>query len=121
MASDYISRQDAADLLTMALDDDWEVEYAKDRLNEIPTADVVEWVPTESRPTQPTDYIKRGHALNAVCHDEDNCDCPDFGCDLYRRVKRIKAADVIPVEWILKQDGGAELVKRWNEYKEETK
>lgn len=37
----------------------------------------------------------------------------------YQVVEKLPPADVIPVEWILKQNGGDELVKRWNEYKEE--
>lgn len=40
---DLISRQAAIDILTMALDDDWETDYATDRMNEIPSAvDAVE-------------------------------------------------------------------------------
>lgn len=39
----------------------------------------------------------------------------------YQRIEELPSADVIPIEWILKQDGGDELVKRWNEYKEECK
>lgn len=38
--TDYISREAAIELLTMALDDEWEPEYATDRMNEIPAADV---------------------------------------------------------------------------------
>lgn len=38
--TDYISREAASDLLAMALMDDWEPEYAQDRLSEIPAADV---------------------------------------------------------------------------------
>lgn len=37
---DYIEREAACELLAMALDDDWEPEYAADRLNEVPAADV---------------------------------------------------------------------------------
>lgn len=37
---EYISREAASDLLAMALIDDWEPEYARDRLSEIPAADV---------------------------------------------------------------------------------
>ena len=43
--SDYISREAAVELLKMALDDDWEPEYAVDRLSDIP-ADDVRPVPT---------------------------------------------------------------------------
>lgn len=38
--TDYISREAASDLLAMAFMDDWEPEYAQDRLSEIPAADV---------------------------------------------------------------------------------
>lgn len=41
MADKYIRLQDAQDILEMAIDDDWETDYAADRLSEIPTADVV--------------------------------------------------------------------------------
>ena len=44
MATDHISREAASDLLAMALIDEWEPEYAQDRLSEIPAADVVEVV-----------------------------------------------------------------------------
>ena len=37
---DYIEREAACELLAMALDDDWEPEYAANRMNEIPAADV---------------------------------------------------------------------------------
>lgn len=43
-----------------------------------------------------TEYIKRQAALNIVCHDDCE-DCPDGGCDMYRRLKRLPAADVRPV------------------------
>lgn len=43
-----------------------------------------------------TDYIKRQAALNIVCPD-DCPDCPDGGCDLYRRMKKVPAADVVEV------------------------
>lgn len=39
----------------------------------------------------------------------------------YQAIEKLPPADVIPVEWILKQDGGEELIRRWNEYKEECK
>ena len=38
--SDYISREAAKELLETALDDDWEIPYAVDRLNDVPAADV---------------------------------------------------------------------------------
>ena len=43
-----------------------------------------------------SDYIRRQAAINIVC--DDACDdCPDGGCDMYRRLKRLPAADVRPV------------------------
>ena len=36
--SDPIERQDAIDLMQMALEDDWEPDYATDRINELPSA-----------------------------------------------------------------------------------
>ena len=39
-SGDCISREAAIELLKMALDDDWEPEYAADRLSDIPAADV---------------------------------------------------------------------------------
>lgn len=41
---DLIRRSDAIALCKMALDDDWEPEYAEDRLNELPAVDAVEVV-----------------------------------------------------------------------------
>ena len=40
----YIEREAARDLMEQALVDDWEIQYADDRLDEIPAADVVEVV-----------------------------------------------------------------------------
>lgn len=51
------------------------------------------------------DYISRQAALNIVCYD-DCIDCPYGGCDKYRWIKRLPAADVRPVvrgKW--KHDG----------------
>lgn len=42
-----------------------------------------------------TDYISRQAAINIVCHDDCE-DCPDGGCDMYRRMNRLPAADVRP-------------------------
>ena len=44
MADDYIKRKDAVDIMLSALSDDWEEDYAYDRLDEIHAADVVEIV-----------------------------------------------------------------------------
>ena len=41
-------------------------------------------------------YISRQAAINIVCHDECD-DCPDGGCDMYRRLKHLPAADVVEV------------------------
>ncbi len=40
MTDECIKREDARDLLEIALDDDWEIDYANDRFDEIPAADV---------------------------------------------------------------------------------
>lgn len=42
------------------------------------------------------DFISRQAAINIVCHDDCE-DCPDGGCDMYRRMKRLPAADVVEV------------------------
>ena len=59
--SDYIKRSEAAWLLSEAIDDSWETDYAIDRLNEIPAADVVErprWIPvTEQLPCLTTPVL----------------------------------------------------------------
>ena len=39
---EYIEREAARDLMEQAIADDWEIQYADDRLDEIPAADVVE-------------------------------------------------------------------------------
>ena len=41
---EYIEREAARDLMEQALADEWEIQYADDRLDEIPAADVVEVV-----------------------------------------------------------------------------
>lgn len=41
---EYIEREAVRDLMERALEDDWEIQYAKDRLSDIPAADVVEVV-----------------------------------------------------------------------------
>ena len=43
-----------------------------------------------------SDYISRQAAINIVCDDECD-DCPDGGCDMYRRLKRLPAADAVEV------------------------
>lgn len=39
---EYIEKDAARDLMEQALVDEWEIQYADDRLDEIPAADVVE-------------------------------------------------------------------------------
>jgi len=41
---EYIEKDAARDLMERALEDDWEIQYANDRLRDIPAADVVEVV-----------------------------------------------------------------------------
>lgn len=53
--TDTISRQAAIGLLEVALGDDWEVDYAVDRMNELPSA-------------QP-DIIACGDCKHWICHD----------------------------------------------------
>ena len=38
---EYIEKDAARDLMERALEDDWEIQYANDRLRDIPAADVV--------------------------------------------------------------------------------
>lgn len=48
---DLISRQAAIDLMRMALEDDWEPDYATDRINELPSAQPEQrWIPFKTRP-----------------------------------------------------------------------
>ena len=39
---EYIEREAARDMMEQALVDEWEIQYADDRLDEIPAADVVD-------------------------------------------------------------------------------
>ena len=39
---EYIEREAARDMMEQALGDEWEIQYADDRLDEIPAADVME-------------------------------------------------------------------------------
>ena len=43
-----------------------------------------------------SDFISRQAAIRIACDGECE-DCPDGGCDMYRRLKRLPAADVRPV------------------------
>ena len=82
--ADYISREAAIELLTTALDDDWEPEYAQDRLSEIPTADVRPVVLCrdckhfDPYPGDCTDggiegVCKRHNSIGVLVMDEDFC------------------------------------------------
>lgn len=42
MSKEYIEREAAKELMEQALADEWEIQYADDRLDETPAADVVE-------------------------------------------------------------------------------
>jgi len=44
------------------------------------------------------DCITRQSAIRIICDDECE-DCPDGGCDMYRRLKRLPAADVLSEMW----------------------
>jgi len=68
MATDYISREAASDLLAMALIDEWEPEYAQDRLSEIPAADV--------RPVVLGKWVSvhDGYGICSNCHRGDHVD-----------------------------------------------
>lgn len=73
-----------------------------------------------------SDYISREAVFKAFApfckdcrfsDDEKNCECCPHGPTKLKLNSIPPAADVIPVEWILKQDGGDELVKQWKEAK----
>ena len=79
---DCISREAAIELLKMALDDDWEPEYAADRLSEIPAADVRpvvrgKWIDTDN-------YYQRWKCSACGCHTRDAAPnfCPNCGADM---------------------------------------
>lgn len=87
---DYISREAVSDLLAMALIDDWEPEYARDRLSEIPAADVVEVV--HGKWEGETDFVYADLSQRVIC---DKCGafayfydkmpmnfCPNCGADM---------------------------------------
>ena len=48
--NDLINRQAAIDLMRMALEDDWEPDYATDRINELPSV--------QSEPAIPLSWIE---------------------------------------------------------------
>lgn len=69
--ADYISREAASDLLAMSLIDEWEPEYAQDRLSEIPAADV--------RP------VKIGHYVTDEMGDSSCSECGEKYLDITKR------------------------------------
>ena len=81
-SGDCISREAAIELLKMALDDDWEPEYAADRLSDIPAADV--------RPVRRGKWIdhQEDRWIYAKCsecetvHDVRSNFCPNCGADM---------------------------------------
>lgn len=63
---EYIEKDAARDLMERALEDDWEIQYANDRLRDIPAADVVEarngkWIEENTRP-------RSSQFCCSVCH-----------------------------------------------------
>lgn len=91
METDYISREAASDLLAMALIDDWEPEYAQDRLSDIPAADVRpvaegHWLTWEEM--FPDQNPRRKNNLGVFCsackkHADNMTDfCPSCGADM---------------------------------------
>lgn len=80
--TDYISREAALELLTMALEDDWETGYAADRMMEVPAADVRENV-----------IRTQADRIRAMSDEElaafiERSDCPPHGnwvCDYENR------------------------------------
>lgn len=42
-----------------------------------------------------TDYISREAVEQIICEECGRLGCPDGGCDMYRRLKRLPAADVV--------------------------
>ena len=74
---EYIEREAARDLMERALEDDWEIQYANDRLRDIPAADVVEVVRCRECKHRPTKPEKYDDGLDLVFPDEA---CPCY-CD----------------------------------------
>lgn len=71
-------------------------------------------------------YISQWDALNCFEDWEDAHGNLYYAYEdrTYQRIEELSPADVIPVEWIESQadsDKWNELIKRWNEYKEECK
>jgi len=55
---DSISRQAAIDLMLMAIDEDWEPDYATDRMNELPSAQ--QWISVTERLPKPNEIEENG-------------------------------------------------------------
>lgn len=67
--TDYISREAAIELLTMALEDDWEAGYAADRMMELPAVSIPQWQSADTPPDSERNiFICYGNpAFRSVC------------------------------------------------------
>jgi len=78
MNDDLISRAAAIDVMLAALDDDWESDYAKDRMCELPSAQPEQrWVPCSERLPEKIGFYLTTTKDKAVYCDywnEDNFD-----------------------------------------------
>lgn len=86
-----IEREAAKELLEIALDNDWEVSYAVDRLNEIPAADVRPVVPGRWERMSDNDVFGDIHCRCSACGKDwwqgpgwfrDANFCPNCGADM---------------------------------------
>lgn len=64
---EYIEKDAARDLMERALEDDWEIQYANDRLRDIPIADVVEVRHAYWRDIQPPDQDNNVQCWCSAC------------------------------------------------------
>ena len=89
--AEYIEREAALELLKMALDDDWEPEYAADRLSEIPAADVRPVVRGEWERMSDNDVFGDIHCKCSACGEDwwqgpgwfrNARFCPNCGADM---------------------------------------
>jgi hypothetical protein len=87
---EYIEKEAARDLMEQALADEWEIQYADDRLDEIPAADVVEvrhgrWEPDEFWRNHDIDYCVCSACQKYWIHNGDQYDfnyCPNCGAKM---------------------------------------
>ena len=85
---EYIDREAARVLLEQALDDDWEIQYADDRLDAIPAADVVEvihahWVKPTKIGGRSVDVPHCSHCKEIPCGVDMNTHyCPNCGAKM---------------------------------------